>query len=59
MNNDTIPVRYNISELEGLLDKDDEIEISILPNGEVRAKDKTGVDVPKPLTMREHLGGEY
>ena len=51
-----------MAELEKILDQEDEVEIEILPNGEVRAKGKTS-DVErggrKPLTMREDLGGEY
>ena len=54
--------RPSISELEAILDKEDEVEIEILPNGEVRAKGQTS-DIErggrKPLTMREDLGGEY
>ena len=33
--------RPSISELEAILQREDEVEIEILPNGEVRAKDKT------------------
>jgi hypothetical protein len=51
-----------MAELEKILDQEDEVEIEILPNGEVRAKGKTS-NVErggrKPLTMREDLGGEY
>lgn len=54
--------RPTIAELEAILEKEDEVEIEILPNGEVRAKGQTS-DVErggrKPLTMRENLGGEY
>ncbi len=54
--------RPSISELEKILDREDEVEIEILPNGEVRAKGNTS-DLErggrKPLTMREDLGGEY
>ncbi len=51
-----------IAELEKILNSEQETEIEILPNGEVRAK---GGSTPsetggkKPLTMREDLGGEY
>jgi hypothetical protein len=54
--------RPSIAELEAILQREDEVEIEILPNGEVRAKgqasdaDRGG---RKPLTMRENLGGEY
>lgn len=54
--------RPSMSELEAILQREDEIEIEILPNGEVRAKDQTGAAERggrKPLTMREDLGGEY
>ena len=50
-----------IDELEALLVSDDEVDLVILPNGEIRAaagsQPKTGK--LKPLTMREKLGGEY
>jgi hypothetical protein len=51
-----------IAELERILDSEAEVEIEILPNGEVRAKGQTTTDERggrKPLTMREDLGGEY
>ncbi len=54
--------RPSIAELEAILQREDEVELEILPNGEVRAKNQT---TPlerggrKPLTMREDLGGEY
>ena len=51
-----------LSELEAILQREDEVEIEILPNGEIRAKDQTGAierGGRKPLTMREDLGGEY
>ncbi len=54
--------RPTISELEAILQREDEVEIEILPNGEIRAKDQTTSDERgnrKPLTMREDLGGEY
>ena len=54
--------RPSISELEALLQREDEVEIEILPNGEVRAKNQTTTAERggrKPLTMREDLGGEY
>lgn len=53
--------RPTIDEIEALLNSDDEVELTILPNGEVRAmqggRPKAGKF--KPLTMREKLGGEY
>jgi len=54
--------RKTIAELEAILDKEEEVEIDILPNGEVRAKGETSAQElggRKPLTMREDLGGEY
>lgn len=54
--------RPTIAELEAILDKEQDVPIEILPNGEVRA---LGTSTPqerggqKPLTMREDLGGEY
>ena len=54
--------RPTIAELEAILDKEEEVEIEILPNGEVRAKNQTSaveLGGRKPLTMREDLGGEY
>jgi len=54
--------RPSIEELEAILQREDEVEIEILPNGEVRAKDQTTSAERggrKPLTMREDLGGEY
>jgi hypothetical protein len=54
--------RPTIKELESILDKEQEMEIEILPNGEVRAKGQSAsqdLGGRKPLTMREDLGGEY
>ena len=55
--------RPTIAELEAILEKEEEVEIEILPNGEVRAKGQSTVQErggrSKPLTMREDLGGEY
>lgn len=51
-----------IEELEAILDREEEIPIEILPNGEIRAIGQTSTDElggMKPLTMREDLGGEY
>ena len=51
-----------IEELEAILDKEEEVPIEILPNGEIRARNTTSsseIDGKKPLTMRENLGGEY
>lgn len=54
--------KLSIAELEAILQREDEVEIEILPNGEVRAKNETSAadrGGRKPLTMREDLGGEY
>ncbi len=54
--------RPTISELEAILDREEQQEIEILPNGEIRAKGKATAQETgggKPLTMREDLGGEY
>lgn len=54
--------RPTIAELEKILDREEEVEIEILPNGEVRAKGQSTASElggRKPLTMREDLGGEY
>jgi hypothetical protein len=51
-----------IAQLEAILESEEEVEIEILPNGEVRAKGQTTIQElagRKPLTMREDLGGEY
>jgi hypothetical protein len=54
--------RPTIADLEAILDREEQVEIEILPNGEVRALgDSTPAERGgrKPLTMRENLGGEY
>lgn len=54
--------RPNIAQLEAILESEEEVELEILPNGEVRAKGQTSLletGGRKPLTMREDLGGEY
>jgi hypothetical protein len=53
--------RPTIAQLEQILENEEQVEIEILPNGEVRAKGGTQQELPnrKPLTMREDLGGEY
>lgn len=54
--------RPTIAQLEEILKSEEEVEIEILPNGEVRAKGQTSAQElggRKPLTMREDLGGEY
>lgn len=54
--------RPTIAELEAILEREEEVEIDILPNGEVRARGQSTAQElggRKPLTMREDLGGEY
>jgi hypothetical protein len=51
-----------IEELEMILDKEEEVEVEILPNGEIREKyssSSLNLGGRKPITMREDLGGEY
>lgn len=51
-----------ISELEVLLEQEEDVPIEILPNGEIRAQGGSGpseLGGRKPITMREDLGGEY
>jgi len=55
--------RPTIADLERILDQEEDVEIEILPTGEVRAKGQSTAQElrgrSKPLTMREDLGGEY
>jgi hypothetical protein len=54
--------RPTIAELQAILENEEQVEIEILPNGEVRPKGGTSLQElggRKPLTMREDLGGEY
>lgn len=50
-----------IADLEKLLQRDDEIELEILPNGTIQQSTRTTAPAGdlKVLTMRESLGGEY
>ena len=55
-----------LEQLEALLNHaelswEEDTEITILPNGEIKAKDNAVIDTGnmKPLTFRENLGGEY
>jgi len=51
-----------IHELEAILDKEEDVPIEILPNGEIRAQGNASsseLGGKKPLTLRENLGGEY
>ena len=52
--------KLTISQIEALLEKE-EVEIEILPNGEVRCLGGGELEdlMLKPITMRENLGGEY
>ena len=48
--------RPTIAELEAILNREEEVEIEILPNGEVRAKGQSTLQETggrKPLTMRD------
>lgn len=47
-----------VEELEAILDNDENEELEILPNGEVRLAGTSGIK-KKPITLREDLGGEY
>jgi hypothetical protein len=49
--------KMSIAQLEALLSRDEDVEIEILPNGEVVAKGTS--KQAKPVTFRENLGGEY
>lgn len=54
--------QVSIRDLESILDSEADVEIEILPNGEIRAKGSRQVESlggKKPLTFREDLGGEY
>jgi hypothetical protein len=54
--------RPTIKELEEILDAEEEVEIEILPNGEIRERGDISPQErggKKPLTLREDLGGEY
>ena len=56
-------MKPTIDELARMLERDDEVMLEILPNGEIREfseGEKAEVrSKRKPLTMRENLGGEY
>lgn len=56
-----LPKRMTVEQIEQLLQQDENMPITILPNGEVRAAtEQERRDRPKhPLTFRENLGGEY
>ena len=53
--------KLTIAQIEALLEKEEEVDLEILPNGEIRRLG--GGDIKdlklKPITMRENLGGEY
>ena len=51
-----------IDELKALLERDEDDELHILPNGEIRAVSENNKRISggrKPITLREDLGGEY
>lgn len=51
-----------IEELEALLNVEENVQIQILPNGEIREVGQaSSVELggKKPLTLKEDLGGEY
>ena len=51
-----------IKELEELLQLEEERELEILPNGQLRPKGQTPAEelgARRPVTFREDLGGEY
>jgi len=52
--------RPSLSEVERLLNSEEDVALEILPNGEIRQKGSAAkFGIAKPLTMRENLGGEY
>lgn len=56
-NEDETTQRPSIADIEAILEQEENVEIEILPNGEVRVRGESSES--KPLTMRESLGGEY
>jgi hypothetical protein len=56
-------MKPSIEDLQRMLEREDEVMLEILPNGEIREfseDEKAEVrSKRKPLTMRENLGGEY
>ena len=56
-------MKPSIDDLERMLNREDEVMLEILPNGEIREfseEEKTELrSKRKLLTMRETLGGEY
>jgi len=56
--------RLSIHQIEAIMEREEEIELKILPSGEIQAFtagreiDVDDLDL-KPITMRENLGGEY
>lgn len=53
--------RMTIAEIEVLLNREEECEFEILPNGEIRQLGGSKADGKKlkPITLGENLGGEY
>lgn len=63
-NTPAISKNPKIEELEALLKNDEDVPITILPNGEIRAYTDSEMlnkklEKMKPITMKEDLGGEY
>jgi hypothetical protein len=58
----TIEPRPTIDELMTLLDNEEDVAVEIMPNGEVRQRNRTPRNELgdfKPLTFREDLEAEY
>ena len=53
------PRKMSLDELQRLLERDSDVPLQILPNGEIREADTGERTERKPLTMRDNLGGEY
>lgn len=53
------PRKLTLDQIEYLLEHEDDVAITILPNGEVVATADGSEKPRKPLTYRENLGGEY
>ncbi len=53
--------KLTIAQIEALLEMEEEVDLEILPNGEVRRIGGGDLEdlTLKPITMRENLGGEY
>ncbi len=53
-----MPKVGTLDDLEKILQREDDVAIEILPNGQIRTKPGEP-NAAKVLTMRENLGGEY